>query len=206
MFRPFSSLTCGEIASDAGQRVELPLDFLVRAGFIRKAVPVGAPRAAKPLYEIGDPYLAFWFSCLYGNQTEIESGQGQALFERLKPLWQRHLGSVFEEQARAHAVRLVARGELPRRLVLGRWWAHTGQSCEVDVLGLDGTGTALLGEARWQERPFDLRDVAELQAKAARVPSPIAEPVLAFWGRQGVSKDAAKAGARGYSLADMLAR
>jgi AAA+ ATPase superfamily predicted ATPase len=195
----------GEIASEAGQRVEVPLELLVRAGFLRRAVPVGAPKAAKPLYELGDPYLAFWFSYLYASQTEIESGQGEALLARLAPLWQRHVGWVFEEQARAHASRLVASGELPKRLVTGRWWAHSGQSCEVDVLGLEGAQTALLGEARWQDDPLGLRDVAELKAKLARVPSPVEHPLLALWGKRGVAKEALRAGALGFDLEKMLA-
>lgn len=195
-----------EIASDAGQRVEAPIELLVRGGFLRRVLPVGAPKGAKPLYEIADPYLAFWFSCLYAHQTEIESGQSGPLYERLAPLWQRHVGWVFEEEARAHAVRLVAMGELPRKLVIGRWWAHTGQSCEVDVLGLDGSKTALLGEAKWQDKPLDARDVAELEAKRARVPSPADDLHFALWGRRGVAKEATRAsGVVGFSLADMLA-
>ena len=195
----------GEIASEAGQRIEIPIEILVRAGFLRRALPVGAPKAAKPLYEIGDPYLAFWFSCLYGHQTEIETGQGEALFERLAPLWQRHLGWVFEEEARVHAARLVAKGELPRNLVIGRWWAHSGQSCEVDVLGLAGSKTALVGEARWQAKPLGLRELSELQSKLSRVPAPTADPSLVLWGRRGVTADVARAGVHGYSLAQMLA-
>jgi hypothetical protein len=194
----------GEIANEAGQRVEGPLETLVRAGFLRRAVALGAPRAAKPLYEIGDPYLAFWFACLYANQTEIEAGQGDALLKRIGPLWQRHVGWVFEEQARAHAARLVLRGELPKNLVVGRWWSHSGEDVEVDVLGLEGSKTALIGEARWQDRPLDVRDLGELQAKLRRVPSPVARPLFAVWGRRGATAQAVAAGARSHGLAQML--
>ena len=51
----------------------------------------------------------------------IDSGQGGAVLRRTEPLWQRHLGWVFEELARSHARRLVARGELPADLMVGRW-------------------------------------------------------------------------------------
>lgn len=195
----------GQIASEAGQRVEAPLEVLVRAGFLRKALPVGAPKGARPLYEIPDPYLAFWFSCLYANQAPIASGQGRALLDRIDPLWQRHVGWVFEEAARAHAARLVARGELTRGMIVGRWWASSGEPCEVDVLGLLGKRTALLGEVRWQQAKLAERDLAGLEAKRARVPDAVDRPVLALWGRSGVTAGVRRRGALGFSLADVLA-
>jgi AAA+ ATPase superfamily predicted ATPase len=195
-----------EIASDAAQRIEAPLDTLARAGFVRKALPVGAPKGARPLYEIGDAYLAFWFSCLYAHQTEIEAGQGRAVLSRITPLWQRHLGWVFEEAARAHAAKLGLDGTLPTDLVVGRWWATRGQQCEVDVLGLRGQKTALVGEARWQSEPLDVSAVSELRTKLTRVPSTVAGPVLALWGWSGITRDARKAGAVGWSLREMLER
>lgn len=194
----------GEIAAEAGQRVDAPLEILVRAGFLRRALPVGAPKGAKPFYEIADPYLAFWFACLHARQTEIDSGQGAAVFSALGPIWQRHLGWVFEEAARSHAARLVASGELPVDLVVGRWWSVRGQPVEADVLGLRGSRTALVGEARWQERPLGARDVAELRAKLDRLPDPEPSPILALWGRGGISAEARRAGAVGWSLAETL--
>ncbi|MBI2891941.1 MAG: ATP-binding protein [Deltaproteobacteria bacterium] len=195
----------GEIANEAGQRIEAPLETLIRAGFLRKALPVGAPKDAKPGYEIGDTYLAFWFSCLFAHQTEIEAGQGDAVLERITPSWQRHLGWVFEEAARAHAVRLVRRGDLPSDLVIGRWWASRGSPCEIDVLGLRGARVALLGEAKWQRSPLDLADLEDLRRRAERVPSKVDSPIFALWGRGGVAARAKRAGALGWGLREMLA-
>jgi hypothetical protein len=194
-----------EIASEAGQRVEHPLEILVRAGFVRKALPLGAPRAARPLYEIDDPYLAFWFGVLYSSVPDVEAGQGAAVLRRVDPLWQRHLGAVFEEAARAHARRLVADGTLPGDVLVGRWWATTGEQCEVDVLGLRDRRTALIGEARWQAQPLNGRDLARLRNKAHRVPSPVDEPLFVLWGRGGISSEVTRAGALGYDLEATLA-
>jgi AAA+ ATPase superfamily predicted ATPase len=196
----------GEIANEAGQRVEMPIETLVRAGFLRKSLPVGAPKGAHPAYDIGDAYLSFWFTCIYASTTEIESGQGNAVMRRARPLWQRHVGSVFEELARQHAARLVSAGELPRDLVIGRWWAVRGAQCEVDVLGLEGGRTALMGEARWQRDPFDLRALDDLKRKMALVPNPVAEPIFAFWSRAGIGASVKRAGALGFSLREMLKR
>jgi len=178
-----------EIAAESDQRIERPLEVLMRAGMIKRALPVGAPRGARASYELADPYLAFWFGVLYSDIPQIEAGQGRAVLSRKSPSWQRHLGAVFEDAARAHARRLVAAGELPEGLVVDRWWAVSGEPCEVDVLGLEGTRTVLLGEARWQARALGARDLAELQRKLARVPRPVKLPLFALWGRGGVDPD-----------------
>jgi len=196
----------GEIASDAGQRVEGPLETLVRAGFLGKRLPVGAPKGARPSYEIGDPYLAFFFGCLYANTTEVESGQGSAVMRRVRPRWQLHVGWVFEELARAHAIHLAASGKLPRGLVIGRWWAASGTPCEVDVLGLDGSRATLLGEARWQTDPLDVRELDELKRKALLVPDVVERPVYALWSRAGVTAAVKRAGGLGFGLREMLRR
>ena len=194
----------GEIAAESDQRVERPIEILIRAGLLAKTLPVGAPRGARSSYELADPYLAFWFGVLYSEIPQIEAGQGRAVMRRRAPEWQRHLGAVFEQTARARAQRLAARGELPEDLVLGRWWAARGEPCEVDVLGLRGARTALLGEARWQARPLGRRDLARLEAKLARVPRPLDEPLLVLWGRAGADESVTRDGALAFSVRDML--
>jgi hypothetical protein len=193
-----------DIAAEAGQRVEHPLSVLVGSGFVRRSVPIGAPVKARPIYEIADPYLAFWFGVVYPDLPQIEAGQGRAALRRNAQRWQRHLGWVFEEAARAHAARLVARGDLPEDLVVGRWWATSGEPCEVDVLGLRGPRTALLGEARWQAKPLGRRELRELMAKTGRVPEPVEEPIYALWGRGGVERSVRAVGALGFGLEDVI--
>lgn len=193
-----------QIAADADQRVEHPVEVLVRAGLIRRSVPVGAPRRARPLYELADPYLAFWFGVLYSDLAHIEAGQGAAVLKRRTEQWRRHLGWTFEEAARAHALRLVARGELPAELVVGRWWATGREPCEVDILGLRGSRSALLGEARWQARPMDARDLRQLADRAFCVPEPVDEPIYGLWGRSGVRPEVRAAGALGFDAEDVL--
>ena len=193
-----------QIASESDQRIERPLEVLMRAGLVSRGLPVGAPRGARATYEIADPYLAFWFSVLYSDIPQIEAGQGRAVLNRRNPSWQRHLGAVFEDVARAHARRLATRGELPSDLVIDRWWATSGEPCEVDVLGIRGTRSLLLGEARWQNRPLRARDLAQLQAKAARVPRAVKSPIFALWGRGGVEDSIRGENVLGFDTRDVL--
>lgn len=193
-----------EIAAEAEQRIEHPLDVLTRAGFVSKVLPVGAPRGARSTYAIADTYLAFWFRMLYSDIHLIEAGQGAAILRRARPRWEDHLGWAFEDLARAHAARLVRRGKLPRDLVVGRWWATSGEPCEIDVLGLQGGRTALLGEAKWQADPLGMAELESLRRKTARTPRPLDMPVYALWGRAGVAADVRRAGAKGFDLTDIL--
>lgn len=193
----------GEIANEAAQRVEHVLDVLTRAGFVEQQTPVGSPKAARTSYRIGDPYLAFWFTVLYTDLGLIEGGQGNTVLDLARPRWQAHLGNVFEQAARDHARRLIARGQLPDLLV-GRWWATRGEPCEIDVLGLADSRTRLVGEARWQEHPLDVRDLEMLRRKIARTPSPADEVITALWARGGVTDRARAAGAVGFTANDVI--
>lgn len=194
-----------EIAAEADQRIEHPLDVLVRSGFVRRSVPLGAPRRARPIYEIDDVYLAFWFAVIYSEAAHIGAGQGRAALRRRHDEWQKRLGHVFEDLARDHARRLIAAGTLPEDMVIGRWWSTSGPSAEVDVLGMRGSKSVLLGEARWQARPLGPADVARLAAKVAMVPRAVKSPLLILWARGGVNEAVRTLGARGYDVEQMLA-
>ena len=195
-----------EIADEAAQRVEHPLDVLVRSGFVRRSVPLGTSRRTRPIYEIDDAYLAFWFTVMYSDLAQVAAGQGRAVLQRRREQWQRHLGWVFEELARDHAAHLVATGQLPEDMVTGRWWSMSGQPVEIDVLGVRGTETTLVGEARWQARPLGARDVARLGSTARLAPHPTAEPILMLWGRGGVDPAVLSSRVRGFDLSQMLGR
>lgn len=193
-----------EITAEAEQRIEHPLEVLTRAGFVSKVLPVGAPRGARPNYAIADTYLAFWFRVLYSDIHLIEAGQGAAVLRRARPRWEDHLGHVFEDCARAHAGQLVRRGKLPRDLVVGRWWATSGEPCEIDVLGLQGGRAALVGEAKWQKNPLGMAEIESLRRKIVRTPRPVETPIYALWGRAGVAADLRRTGVKGFDLEDLL--
>ena len=137
-------------------------------------------------------------------ESEAGGGQGAAVIARRLGTIEVHVGRVFQEQARAHAVRLVDEGRLPADLVVGRWWTTAGEPCEIVVVGLRGPCAYLLGEARWQRRPLGLNVLAALIAKGARLPEVAEEPLYTLWGRHGVVDGVKAAGALGFSAEDLV--
>ncbi len=178
----FGARRRSRIAGRAQQRIDYTLERLRRAGYVRRVVPIGHV-SADPLYEIADTYLAFWFGVLRDDVDLIEGGQGDAVRHRSEQRLQQHIGRVFEGACRDHATRLVRERLLPRDMVIGRWWRD--ETAEVDVLGLIGDKTALLGECRWQTTPLAGRDLSELQRKIAYVPDLGDDLTLMFWTRSG---------------------
>lgn len=173
------------IAGRAQQRIDYTLERLRRAGYVRRVVPIGHV-TADPLYEIADTYLAFWFGVLRDDVDLIEGGQGVAVRHRTEQRLQQHLGRVFESACRDHAMRLVRDRLLPDGMVIGRWWRD--ETAEVDVLGMIGGKTALVGECRWQATSLTGRDLTELHRKVAYVPDPEDDLVLMFWTRSGAAE------------------
>lgn len=193
----------GEIADAVGERVDHVLDVLDSAGFVRRLVPVGAkPWSKQSRYELADPYTRFWFGCIYPDLELIDSGQGDAVLRRRLPEWGKHVGWTFEEEARRHAIRLVHAGRLPDDLVIGRYWAQRPVPIEIDVLGLRGNRTALVGEATWSTASVDLRALARLRSRALATPDPVPTPILSVWTRGRPSGDLGEL--RVFSPADMV--
>jgi AAA+ ATPase superfamily predicted ATPase len=188
--RVLGAIGCGarrrsRIAGRAQQRIDYTLERLRGSGYVRRVVPLGQA-TADPLYEIADTYLAFWFGVLRDDVDLIEGGQGDAVRHRTEQRLRQHIGRVFEAACRDHATRLVRDGTLPPNMVTGRWWRD--ETAEVDVLGMIGGQTALMGECRWQAGPLTARDLTELHRKAAYVPDPAGDLTLRFWTRSGATE------------------
>jgi hypothetical protein len=193
------------IAGRAQQRIDYTLDRLRRAGYVRAVRPLGVAGSPDPMYEIADGYLAYWFAVLRDDADLIEGGQGAAVQRRTDGRWQRHVAAEFEAEARAHAQRIVAGGELPPDTLVGRWWRDG--LAEIDVLALSGDRPVLVGECRWQAGKLTERDLAELRRKAGLL-AVAADPggtTFAFWSRGGPSEALARhPDVRGFTPADLL--
>ena len=192
-----------KIAGRAQQRIDETLKRLQRSGYVAAERPIGAPETADPLYRLVDPYLRFWFSVLRTDADLIEGGQGRAVLRRVLPRWEVHVQSVFEEMARGHAVRQIANGALTDAVV-GRWWKD--EVTDIDAVGLDRHDRAVLvGEAKWQERPFTAQQLGHLRTSAARMGGLSPDVHFVVWSRHGLdAKTASFPDVVGFTPAEMF--
>jgi len=193
------------IGARVGQRIERPLELLERSLLVRHERPVGAPVSSAGRFVLADTFLACWYALCHGDEGDIEAGLGAEIIQRRQGRWTRHLADVFEAQARQHALRLQRQGLLPKGATVGRWWTTSGQPAEIDVLGLQGRRTVLIGEVKWQAQPLDRRLFASLQAKRAAAPDPVPDVVLATWSRGGASRELTDLGVRSWTVDDIVA-
>ncbi len=189
------------IGARVGQRADRPLDLLQRSLLVRHDRPVGAPPASKGRYVLADTFLACWYALCSADEGDIEAGLGEEVLRRRRGRWERHLADVFEAAARDHARELSRAGELPGDVVVGRWWSG---ATEVDVLGLRGRRSVLLGEAKWQAGPLGRQLLTTLRTKLATAPDPVSDVVLATWSRGGGSTDLGEAGVRCFDVGQMV--
>lgn len=153
-----------------------PLARLVEIGLVRREIPFGASGkdSKRSLYRVCDPFCRFWFRVLASRKSTFDNAPPQ--MRRL--VWHRYRGGLFAETWEDLARGGVAASERLGRLAgdgdywlpASRWWQASEP--EWDVVSVNDAGDkALLGEAKWSEKPFGNADImrfaANLQMRAA---------------------------------------
>lgn len=167
----------GEIINETGLAKNILhkyLHVLERLQLIEREVPVTerAPhRSKRSLYGLQDPFVAFWFECVYPFVSDLELGETGPALRRFRELLPHLLGRAYERIAR-ESIRRNEGVPFPISRV-GRWWDAEG---EIDLIGVNEEMNGILfGEVKWSRRPIGLDILRDLKAKAARVE----------WGRRG---------------------
>ncbi len=150
-----------------------PLQRLLEMGLILRESPFGAsPRSSKrTLYRIADPFLRFWFRFVEPNRSRLEARRIEAVEKDISQPFVHHVGSVWEELARASVVHLDCFGEHWKPA--SRWWGAglDRKPMEIDLVAESEDGASLLvGEAKWSTVANVPRLLGELERKAARLP------------------------------------
>lgn len=162
-----------------------PLQRLQEMELITREQPFGEEgRGSKrSLYRISDPFLRFWFRFVEVNRSRLGAGQEDAVAADIREGLGHHSAEIWEELARLSVPRLSLAGRSWGRA--GRWWGpgNDRKPLEIDLVSesLDGQ-SILVGEVKWSPRNDPQRLLAQLAAKAQRLPL-VAQRnvVLALW-------------------------
>jgi hypothetical protein len=161
------------------------------------------------LYRVADSSLRFYLAIGRDAQERTRRGRPAAAIELVHRRWTSWRGRVVEPLIR-DALSLAA-GELPwpDATTVGGWWNRAFQP-EIDLIGADRGPVAgtihYAGSVKWLSRPFEVADLAALQAGAVEVPG--FEPgktALVVVSRSGVADAAARQVALCWGPAEVIA-
>jgi AAA+ ATPase superfamily predicted ATPase len=187
-----------EIAARLGKpmtALSRPLQRMQDMDLITREQPFAeASRGGKrTLYKISDPFLRFWFRYVEANRSRLGAGHLAAVEEEVGWHLGHHVGEIWEELARACVPRLHLDGQTWGPA--GRWWGPglDRQPLEVDLVAHSTDGdSVLVGEVKWAAPRDAERLLAQLAAKARRLPVAAGREVtLALWLKAPVDGPAA---------------
>lgn len=150
------------------------LSSLIEVSIVQREFPVTAriaeqAKGMRGLYRLSDDFFGFWYSFVYPNRSELDSGDIDGVYaENVRPVLHDFASHAFERMCAAWLMRESVRGDLPFRLNrVGRWWDRTD---EIDVAGLDRSGTkAIVGECKFRTTPMDPSMLELLRTRAAKL-------------------------------------
>jgi AAA+ ATPase superfamily predicted ATPase len=163
--RTWSRIT-SRVGRDGGSLLR-PAQWLQEMGLIRRVVPfteANARASKRAVYEIADPYLAFWhrFVAPLVSSGGLATSDSELLWRKaILPRLDDYMGEAFEGICRE----FVRSGGLRFDAVrTGRWWDGS-MSNEIDIVASDGGDQLLVAECKWGH--VDARDLKTLRERTA---------------------------------------
>lgn len=148
-------------------RVLIELDLLEREVPVTESSP---EKSKKGIYQIRDPFLAFWFQFIYPNRSYLETGHQEVVLRRIRQNFiDSRVSFIYEEICREQLWTLSANGQLPCVLdKVGRWWDNAGN--EIDAVGIaEDEQVLVLGECKFWQGQVGLNVLQALEQKALQV-------------------------------------
>jgi len=149
-----------EIAGKAGEETNKSAKYiktLMDLHILRRESPYGEEAGRKSIYSVADNMFRFWYRFVAPNVSNIESGMGEAVFEkRILPFLSDYMGRVFEDICRQYMSRRNKAQSLPVWVNgIGRWWGGNPQERrqeEIDIVAA-AENSAIFGECKWRNEP-----------------------------------------------------
>jgi AAA+ ATPase superfamily predicted ATPase len=150
------STKLSEVSSKAGEETSSCATYirnLIALGIVRKETPFAENSTRKTIYRIDDNMFRFWYRFIPDNIASINRGLAGDVYRKIAPALSVYMGAVFEDICTQYLWKLRPQGSTATKFTdLGRWWGNDPKSrreAEIDIMGTDGSDSALFGECKW---------------------------------------------------------
>ena len=141
---------------------------------------------ARGLYRITDNFFRFWFSFVFTNLSDLETGDAGGVYTHVvAPALNDFASPVFEVICREFMRNKSKLGEMGFRVgKIGRWWGKLSKtvktedgktkqiatSSEIDILAVDSKSqNYILGECKFRKAALDMQDYKNLKEKSSLI-------------------------------------
>ena len=148
------------------------LKTLQELGWARRELPFGDTTDRRALYQVADPFLAFWYRFVAPLASALAFSAPEKIYtERVAPSLADYMGRYVFEDICAQWMRRHAQEKLGLSIhQMGRYWSRDGQT-ELDIMAELQSGGYLFGECKWSANsPIGLSVYSSLRAKIAGLP------------------------------------
>jgi len=151
-------------------KINVYLKNLIEINVLKREFPISdsikqTANVQRGLYAIEDNYFRFWYRFVYPNNSELEAGDADGVYDYIvKPNLDEFASKAFENICVEYLRRQNRSNQLPFRFSkIGRYWDN---KTEIDILAFDATGgNVLVGECKYKGKAFDSGDFDDLKQK-----------------------------------------
>lgn len=181
------------------------LKTLIDLGIVERQVPFGdnPSTSRKAIYQLADPFFAYWYAFVSKNVGAIEAGAGVAAARQTAfgSALSTYVGKQFETVCAQWIVRKNARGELPfLASSFGHWWGNDPRAkteTDIDLIAADKTAKSVLfGECKWRNEFNESKAIETLEYRAPLIKGYDKRSYVLFTKRQASHATQAKASER----------
>lgn len=146
------------------------LQTLSELRLVKKETPVTEAnplKSKKGSYSLADPFLRFYFSFIFPNNSLIKSRSYTALFSQRKEILTHLVAKAYEDASAEFIQETIKQEVLPHFEQMGRWW---DKNTEIDLVSLNKIDNSILFvETKWNTKPLESSVLDDLKRKAQKV-------------------------------------
>lgn len=144
-------------------KVSVYIKNLIQIGVARKITVYGPEKKdamLKGLYEITDPFLHFWYRFVFPNETALEQGRAEWVYDtKIAPCLQEYMGTCFVRVCEQFMHLMNRFGKLPVSVSsLNPWYGEQGS---IPMMATDEEGHLVTCFCKWSEETFDEKSLEE---------------------------------------------